>query len=476
MLRHHVATVIACSPMAMRAPADAPAPPPPPPPPPPANIETTFDEFYDPSFQLSQSTANRTYALASKPAKSSSIATPGYIDALHGTRVYRLTAAGSEGNGSARLRHEYSRRNPFNCDSTRYLVQTTNGYWYVFDANTFQQINQGGVNGSIPGMAGDCEAFWHPTDPNKLWFTAQNGGMSFSEYDLTTGTSTTLFNLTGKLPAGFEATGRCSTLSEGRPSNDGRYWALACRQSVSFAYIGTIVYDREEDEVIGWALGGNWPNNVTISPLGNYVVFGADFSNGGASSGNYVMPRDAKSNSGYVPVSHKAFNQPQHMDTALGPNGEELLVYLAYDEDAGYLRAYDMATQASFRLPLTLYPTSGEACGAHISGIISEKRPGWVIVSTYASYANYGSQRPAATCRYMYDRVMAVELKPAGRVLHIAEHHSSGGPYFNEPQATSNSDGTRIVWASAFDGRAGAGSDNTESFMVGLPSFAIPDA
>jgi hypothetical protein len=70
--------------------------------------------------------------------------------------------------------------------------------------------------------------------------------------------------------------------------------------------------------------------------------------------------------------------------------------------------------------------------------------------------------------------VMAVEIKANPRILHIAETHSSGSGYFNEPQATSNADGTRIVWASAFNGRAGLALDNTESFMAGIPSGAIP--
>lgn len=457
------------------APSPGSPPPPPPPAPPPPGIETPFDAYYDPGFVLSESTANRTYSIVSKPAKTNSLDTAGYTDAVHGTRIYRLTNAATDGNGGQRLRHEYSRRNPFNCDSTRYLAQTTDGNWFILNAATFAKVSQAGSNGAVPGMAGDCEAFWHPTLPNKLWFTEQNGGMTYSEYDTSTGVTSTLFTLTGKMPSGFGSTGRCSTLSEGRPSNDGRYWALACRNYGTFAYIGTIVYDRTADSVVGWALGGNTPNNVSISPLGNYVVFGAEWSGaGGSSSGNYVMPRTAQSGSGYIGVSELAFNNPQHMDCALGPNGEEMLVYGAYDEDSGYLRAYNMDTDTSIRLPVTLYPAAGEATAFHISGVLSEKQLGRVIVSTYKSYQNSDPEdSPSPTVRYMYDRVFALELTTTGRVFHIAEHHSSGGSYFNEPQATSNSDGTRIVWASAYNGRSGSNTEWTESFMAGVPSWAF---
>ena len=440
------------------------------------DISTDFDAYYDPEFALLESTANRTYSLVSKPAKTTTLATAGYTDAQYDTRVYRLTNASTDGNGGQRLRHEYSRRNPFNCDSTRYIAQTTDGFWFIFNANTFAKVSQSGSNGSVPGMVGDCEAFWHPTEANKIWFTEQNGGMTYSEYNTTTGATSTLFTLTGKLPSGFGSTGRCSTLSEGRPSNDGRYWALACR-TTGFSYIGTVVYDRTADACVGWALGGNTPNNISISPLGNYVVFGADFSGaGGATSGNYVMPRTAQSASGYIPVSTLAFSNPQHMDCALGLNGEEYLVYGAYDEDSGYIRAYNMSTDTSFRLPVTLYPTAGEATAFHISGVLSEKNPGKVIVSTYKSYEDYMNIMPSTTVRYMYDHIFAVELATDGRVMHIAEHHSSGGTYFNEPQATSNSDGTRIVWASAYNGRSGTDTEWTESFMAGLPSWALAAA
>lgn len=52
-----------------------------------------------------------------------------FTDPAYGTHVHRATAA-SDGEGG-RVRHEYSRRQAFNADNSRYLAQDGRGAWYL---------------------------------------------------------------------------------------------------------------------------------------------------------------------------------------------------------------------------------------------------------------------------------------------------------------------------------------------------------
>lgn len=223
---------------------------------------------------------------------------------------------------------------------------------------------------------------------------------------------------------------------------------------------GLIVWDRATDTITtlsAGAFGNAMPDHVSMSPSGKYIVPSWAYNK---TLGTRAYTRDFTS----FKMLH---TQSEHSDLAFGPNGEDL--YIVSDYDAGQIRAVNMDTGASFNL-MPLYPTQGHSFSCHISGK-AFKRPGWAVVSTYADYSSYGNTYPAAAQQGMYRKVMAVELKPGGRVLNIA-HTQSGrdyGGYFGEHQASVNQDFTRVTWATNF----GSGT-RIESVMVGLPSTAIP--
>lgn len=105
-------------------------------------IETTYDPYYDSGFSLVSNTTVFSRPTQAKPsAKATGHATASYIDQRFGTRIYRASdVADQTGHSPTYFRHEYSRKKVFNADSSRFLVQATNGFWYVVDANTYQVL------------------------------------------------------------------------------------------------------------------------------------------------------------------------------------------------------------------------------------------------------------------------------------------------------------------------------------------------
>jgi len=420
--------------------------------------QNPFDALYATNFSLQALSAD-TIPLVSKPGvKATSLSNPSYIDPVYGTRIYRITAA-TDFPDATLVRHDYSRRQAFNADNSRFIATASNGNWLLYDANTFQMLPRTGGNGALRGPAGDCEMIWHPTDPKKLWYMSGNG-LIWYEKDVETDQDTVLVDFTGRLPWSQATT--VWTKSEGTSSADGRYWAFMATTYDSVNQTNTIyglfTWDRQQDKIIGTYdaanFGGAFPDHISIAPSGKYAVPSWPFI---PTLGTRAFPLDFSS-------SIQLHTQSEHSDLAIGPNGEDY--YVLTDYDSGKIRAVDIATGASFDL-MALYPASGESYAAHISGKAYD-RPGWVLISTYADAADSGSTAPAPTLRPMYRKIMLVELKTGGRQLNVAHTRTADnyGGYWGEPQATINRDGSRIIFASNFND-----GNPPDDYMIGLPSW-----
>jgi hypothetical protein len=433
----------------------------------PAAAQSTnpFDALYPLTFRLRALAAEAIPVVARPRAKASGLNQPSYIDPVYNTRVYRVSAA-TDFAGADFVRHDYSRRQAFNANQSRFIALTSDGYWLLYDANTFQVLRRTGHQGALQGMAGDCEAIWHPTDPTKLWYTSYGGSLRWYEKNVETDTDTLLVDFTGRLP--WPRAQSVWTKSEGTSSADGRYWALMATAYDDATQTNTIyglfTWDRQLDRIIGTYdaanFGGAFPDHISISPSGRYVVPSWAFNR---TLGTRAYPLDFSS-------SIQLNRDSEHSDLAIGPNGEDYYVATDYD-GRGTLRAVNIATGVSFDL-LSLYPVSGEGYAAHISGKAYD-RPGWVVISTYADGADYGNLQPAPTLRPMYRKIMLVELKPGGRQYSVAHTRTGAnyGGYWGEPQATISRDGARILFASNFDD---GGPPNL--YMIGLPSWVYGDS
>lgn len=419
----------------------------------------SLDSFYAASFSLKDLAADAIPTVSKPAGKASSLSTPSYTDPVYSTRIYKATDA-SDFSGASYVRHDYSRRQAFNADNTRYLGNTSNGYWVLYDANTFKMLSRSGSNGSLKGLAGDTEAIWHPTDPTKLWYTGNAGGMVWYEKNVETDTDTVMANFSGRLP--WSGVTSVWTKAEGTSSADGRYWAFMATSynssTQSNVIYGLFTYDRVADKIIGTLdaskFGGAFPDHISISASGKYAV----------PSWAYNKTLGTRAYSLDFSTYTQLHTQSEHSDLAFGPNGEDY--YVVTDYDSGYIRAVDMATGSSFNL-MSLYPATGVSYSAHISGK-AFGRPGWVVIGTYADYGNYGSSSPDPDLKPMERKIMLVELKPGGRQYSVAHTRAGAnyGGYFGEHQATISRDGTRIMFATNFND---GGVPN--SYVIGLPSW-----
>ena len=397
-------------------------------------------------------------AVPEPKAKATGLGAPSYIDPVYGTAVYKATDA-TDFAGATRVRHDYSRRQAFNADNTRYIGATSNGYWVLYDASSFRLLPRSGQDGALRGMAGDAEPIWHPTDPRILFYAQE---MVWYAKDVETDRDEVMADFRGRVP--WPQATHVWTKAEGTSSADGRYWAFMVT-SYSDAkkentIHGLITYDREQDRIVGQldasAFGRHFPDHISISPSGRWAV--PSWAHDRA-LGTRAYPLDFSS-------SRQLHTMSEHSDLAFGPNGEDMYVFADYD--SGAIRAMDIATGRSFDM-MSLYPRNGTGYAAHISGQ-AFGRPGWIVVSTYADNTRYGSVAPDTTLEPMYRKIMLLELKRGGRQLAVAHTRTAGnyGGYFGEPQATISRDGSRIMFASNFDD-----GGEPSSYMVLVPPSAF---
>ncbi len=432
---------VSASPPAPAAPVTAPAAP--------------TDTLYPPSFALPPLAADPIPPLQRPLAKATGLDTPSYVDPAYGTRIYKATAA-ADFAGATHVRHEYSRRQAFNADNSRFLGSASNGYWVLYDGATFRMLPRSGTGGSLRGLVGDAEPIWHPTDPRILFYYQ---GLVWQAKDVETDRDTVMADFRGRLP--WPAATHVWTKAEGTSSADGRYWAFmatsydeARRTSTIH---GLVSYDRQLDRIVGTldasAFGGAMPDHISITPSGRWVVPSWAFDK---ALGTRAYPLDFSS----WRLLHE---DSEHSDLAIGPGGEDYYVYTDYG--TGAIRARDVATGAAFDL-MPLYPREGTGYAAHVSGQ-AFGRPGWVVVSTYADTTRYGAVVPDPQLEPMYRKVMLAELKPGGRRLSVAHTRAAGnyGGYFGEHQATISRDGTRILFATNFDD-----GGPPSSYLVVLPT------
>lgn len=446
---------------------------------PPGSGITLFDSLYAPGWTANAGVNALVQGALSKPAVSATILDDGYTDAALGTRVRRVTDRTDAANGaSVAQRHEYSRRQAYNCDSTLRIAQSTPGFWWLYDAITLDKIERDNTNpsgvGSIAGMAGDCEPIWHPTNPNILWHTGQNGGLVWYERNVLTGAVTTLFDMTPHMAAitGLTDVAKCWFNGEGRPSNDGRWWAFAC-ETAGFTSRGFCMYDRQTNTVVGHLLNptGNRPNWVGTSPLGNYAILSWYGTSAASLAAEEALPIESAVGCRAYTQNFSSFRTLQtigeHSDLCLDAYGNEVYCAISYHGaangvvDGAIFYRHIAAPELAYSLPINAYAGSTGAA-FHVSGC-SMAKPGWAVIGKY----NGVGTGP-------YDgQVIVAELVPtAPRIYRLAHHRSTGaGGYFSEPHPTVNRDLTRVLFSTDWDGGA-----YYEDYEICLPSWVLPVA
>ena len=372
-----------------------------------------------------------------------------FFDELYNTCMVRATDHANEPPVDF-ARNDYSRRQAFNADSSRFVTISHNGYWHLYDGVTLEYLNV------LSGPGGDAEIQWHPTDPNLLFYLPNSGGMVIYQYDIRDDNSTIVGDF-GRddrdVPLPWPTAARVWTKSEGSPSADGRYWGFQVETS-DFEPLGLMVWDRQTDEILGtWDFaehGVGRPDHVSMSPSGEYIVPSWD----GNAYGTTAFSRDFTQQ---VKLHHKS----EHSDLALLPNGHDAYVSVDYQSNAGDVFMVEIQTGQK----TVLFPTylDGTATALHVSGK-AFNRPGWVLMSTY-------SAQPAT--HWLHKKLFAVELKADPTIVNLAHTHVVSNGYWSEPHASVNRDFTRVIFNSNWD----TGSDlDVDAYIVVLPNRVFQES
>lgn len=404
----------------------------------PATFESCGDA-YAASFSPVLGKDNRHAAPSPKPAKGEV-----FYDAFYGTCLVRATDHANEPPVDF-ARNDYSRRQAFNADASRFYVVSHTGHWHLYDAGTLAYLKV------LNGPASDSEVQWHPTDPNLFYYTPNYGGLVVMEYDIRDDSKRVVGDFSGRLP--WPDAARAWTKSEGSPSADGRYWAFQV-ETADFAPLGLMVWDKQRDAIVGtWdfaAHGVGRPDHVSMSPSGEYIVASWD----GNAYGTSAFRRDFTGQP--VKLHHKS----EHSDIALLPNGHDAYVSVDYQSNAGDV--FMVEIQTGVKTVFFGNYLNGTATAFHFSGKAYDK-PGWVLVSTYDT---------AAATQWLHKKLFALQLKANPVIANVAHTHVVSSGYWSEPHASVNRDFTRILFNSNWD----TGSDlDVDAYMAVLPAQALPD-
>jgi hypothetical protein len=376
-----------------------------------------------------------------------------FRDPVFGTCIARVTDRTADldaDDPSAGLKNEYSRVQSFNADGTRILALGIEATWYLYDARTLQPL------GRLPL---EVEPRWSATDPNLIYYVSETRLLA---YNILTADQAVVHDFAADLP-GYGAV-MVWTRYEGSPSADGRWWGFMAEDE-NWLAVAYLVYDLREDAVTavrdlrGWDEEAREIDSVTISPSGDFFLAFLDKSCGSGEPGSdgdpcglMVYGRDLRRGRGLLRIVG-------HADTALDPEGREVLVYQDIDTDD--ISLLDLETGAVIPLwPIDF--THCDGCGIHFSGR-ALRRPGWAVVS-------YFDGDPVSRM-WMDDQIFAIELRAGGRTIRLAHHHSTVDPdqehdYWAEPHASADWDFTRVLFTSNW-GRSGSGE--VEMYMIMLP-------
>jgi hypothetical protein len=348
----------------------------------------------------------------------------GQRDPHFGSCVFRATDHVLEPPGDF-ARNDYSRRQAFNADNSRFIVYASGGGWHLYDADSLGWIRQ-------LAFRGNAEPQWDAYDPRSLYFIPNNGGMTLHWLNVEDNRSAVVADFRGRLP--WPDVARVHTRGEGSPSADSHLWCFLA-ETADGQIRGVFTYDLHTGVVLGTMPLTVRPDHVSMSPSGRYCVIE------GVSAWDPTF------------THYRIIGDGSHGDLAIGANGNDQFVFANQSGD-GYLTATDLETGVRTRL-LPTWTDNGGATSMHVSGK-AFARPGWVLLSTF-------NQRGPSN--WLSARVLAVELKPNPIIINLAHHHVTWNGYWTEPHATVSRDFSRVL----FNSNWGSPSDmDVDAYLVNL--------
>lgn len=415
--------------------------------------------FYSANFALQQGKLNPPMVAMSKPAKGVRFTEPNFK-----TCVVRATDHKAEPPQNF-ARNDYSRRQAFNANNTYFLIYSDGGAWNLYDANTLQYIRE------LTPLGGDAEAQWHPTDPNILYYVPAAGGTKLMKVDVRTNAASVVVDFKNKLPSWANNAAHIWTHSEGSPSADGRYWGFMVQDN-SWNVLGYIVWDLQQNKLVGSRKDNSDLDNVSMSAQGRWFVANGDEI--WAWSPDFTQKKKLASSGGI------------HTDLGIGANGHDVFTAVDFTSADGHdgdiyfvdLDSCPSVSASATSAPIcprtvlfSMYDDGGWAT-PHFS-MKAFNKPGWLLLSLYNAASN------SNTLPWFHGKVMAIELKTSPKIYPLAYTRRvpvTSGPdrdnanYWAEPHASVNRDFTRIIFNSNWGNSYGA---DVDAYIIELPANAL---
>lgn len=369
-------------------------------------------------------------------------------DSRLGTTQRRVVAA--EG-----LRHEYARHDPFNRDCSKVLLLAiAEGRWNVYRTTEAPYDQAGNFVRSLEAE----EPRWDRDDPNALFATQE---FRIFRINVETGESSVIkdFRADPILRPILESEPdlyRITMKDEGEASRDRRYWAFivqGANDDYRARYL--LVWDRDTDRVLGirkLTLNESRIDWVGMSPLGNWVLIGAEHDNGGELAGFVMTDRSLKH---FYPLHYST----GHADVGLDSDGNEVVVMQNAQTDYIDLIPLEPSTrpippgggyEGTGHVPLVrLFYASDSPIGFNSGVHVSCNFPGWCVVSTHIE--------PGVPEKNWLDRsIILVRLdRTRPRGYYLTKVYGSCRSYWEETHAAVSGDGSRVVWATNWGRQAG---------------------
>ena len=365
------------------------------------------------------------------------------IDPVFNTRITRIV--GDPGDlipnlsgevwADEQLRHGYSKRQPWNADGTMlYLDRHDPELW--LDGNTYAPLF---TRKDKPGTS----LRWSTTEPRIMFYLGRDGNEHLGRWDVVANTSEELVDLRAYRDISFGE-------GEGNFTWDSRKVAVyGIRRSDDHPVIVVV-------DVVARSKGPDIDlsdlvelKNCTISPLGNYIVIGADLDGSGS---DRIQVRSAAT--GAVLWEEERYGLPSHFDTQIDEQGDEVIVGVGktapYNGMVIKRRLADGAITVLVDQGYASH-TSGRAIG----------RKNWVYV-TYQLRDN-SSWWP------FRNEIVAVKLD-GSRIERLGNLHAIDFDYLAESHGCPSPDGTRVIFASDWE----HGDFPVQAYVIDLRDKVIP--
>ncbi len=341
-----------------------------------------------------------------------------FTDPHFGTRVMRITEP-AQIKGVERVRHYYSKMNPFNADNSRAIMFSSDGHKWLYDTATWKPLGELAVSSSDP------EIQWHPSDPSLFYFMDFSGNSknvrAMYRYDIR--------DHSKKLLRDFNQYESARGQLEGNLDNQGRYYALIGTKGKD--HYEAFVYDIAQNKTstaikVSEGMIEDW---ISVSQSGQYVV---------------IMGND-RSRVYDITMKHVRdlpYGSFGHADLCLTADGHDVMVYDGADHQLDRNRNINVAELATGKV--SVGTRIGWRSTPHVS-CRNTALPGWALVST---------QGPDEKYPFHDFEIFWLKLDGSGDVRRVAHHHSSRerGGYFAEQHAVTNRDGSLIIFASNWNG------------------------